>query len=196
MRLVMTPETVVLAETRRTWTSLALHGFRVDGVVANRRVPTAPRRLASAGWARRAARRAGGGRGRRSTRCRVQRAGYADEEPVGVDALAALGERLLRAGRVWSARPDVLARRPRPGGLDVEREGGGFVLGLRVPLAGRDELRARPPRRRPGRHRVRAAPGAAPCPARCAAARWPVPRCATAGLRSGSSRTPPCGGPV
>lgn len=39
VRLVLTPERVVLAETRRTLTSLALHGLRVDGVVANRVLP-------------------------------------------------------------------------------------------------------------------------------------------------------------
>jgi len=40
VRLVLTPERVVLAETRRTLTSLALHGLRVDGVLANRVLPT------------------------------------------------------------------------------------------------------------------------------------------------------------
>ncbi|UZJ23560.1 ArsA family ATPase [Rhodococcus antarcticus] len=42
VRLVLTPERVVLAETTRTLTALALHGLRVDGVVANRVLP-APR---------------------------------------------------------------------------------------------------------------------------------------------------------
>ncbi|GAB2914803.1 ArsA family ATPase [Rhodococcus aerolatus] len=42
VRLVLTPERVVLAETRRTLTSLALHGLRVDGVVANRVLPDVP----------------------------------------------------------------------------------------------------------------------------------------------------------
>lgn len=36
VRLVMTPEEVVLAEARRSWTSLSLYGYRVDGVVVNR----------------------------------------------------------------------------------------------------------------------------------------------------------------
>src|SRR6185503_19461046 len=39
VRLVLTPEAVVVAEARRTLTSLALHGYRVDGVVANRVFP-------------------------------------------------------------------------------------------------------------------------------------------------------------
>ncbi len=39
VRLVLTPERVVIAETRRTLTSMALHGLRVDGVLANRVLP-------------------------------------------------------------------------------------------------------------------------------------------------------------
>ncbi|MGH3745697.1 MAG: ArsA family ATPase, partial [Mycobacteriales bacterium] len=39
VRLVLTPEAVVVAEARRTLTALSLHGYRVDGVVANRVFP-------------------------------------------------------------------------------------------------------------------------------------------------------------
>ncbi|HEY4419531.1 MAG TPA: ArsA family ATPase [Pseudonocardia sp.] len=42
IRLVLTPERVVVAETRRTLTALALHGLHVDGLVANRVVPRPP----------------------------------------------------------------------------------------------------------------------------------------------------------
>ena len=42
IRLVLTPERMVAAETRRTVTALALHGLRVDGIVANRVVPGPP----------------------------------------------------------------------------------------------------------------------------------------------------------
>ncbi len=42
IRLVLTPERVVAAETRRTLTALALHGLRVDDLVANRIVPGPP----------------------------------------------------------------------------------------------------------------------------------------------------------
>ena len=45
IRLVLTPERVVAAETRRTLTALALHGLRVDGLVVNRIVPEAPSSL-------------------------------------------------------------------------------------------------------------------------------------------------------
>ena len=39
VRLVLTPERVVIAESRRTWTSLSLYGFVVDAVVVNRVLP-------------------------------------------------------------------------------------------------------------------------------------------------------------
>jgi arsenite/tail-anchored protein-transporting ATPase len=42
IRLVLTPERVVAAETRRTVTALALHGLSVDGIVVNRVVPGPP----------------------------------------------------------------------------------------------------------------------------------------------------------
>jgi arsenite-transporting ATPase len=42
IRLVLTPERVVAAETRRTLTALALHGLAVVGLVANRVMPGPP----------------------------------------------------------------------------------------------------------------------------------------------------------
>ncbi|MDX6310120.1 MAG: arsenite/tail-anchored protein-transporting ATPase [Nocardioidaceae bacterium] len=41
VRLVLTPETVVVAEARRSLTTLSLYGYRVDGVIANRIFPSA-----------------------------------------------------------------------------------------------------------------------------------------------------------
>ncbi|WNV83558.1 ArsA family ATPase [Umezawaea sp. Da 62-37] len=53
VRLVLTPERVVAAETRRTLTALALRGIRVDGVIANRLVPDAGAEFGeSAAWLR------------------------------------------------------------------------------------------------------------------------------------------------
>lgn len=77
VRLVLTPESVVAAETRRTLTALALQQIRVDGLVANRLVPhPGSARGAAAGWLR--------------TRRREHRAA----EPVGAEALLALGDEL------------------------------------------------------------------------------------------------------
>jgi arsenite-transporting ATPase len=42
IRLVLTPERVVAAETRRTLTALALHDLQVDGLVVNRVMPAPP----------------------------------------------------------------------------------------------------------------------------------------------------------
>jgi arsenite-transporting ATPase len=96
IRLVLTPERVVAAETRRTLTALALHGLHVDGMVANRLVPDAGQgRGPAATWvrARREEQEAvlaelsglGGD-------VPVRRVPHEAGEPVGVEALADLAE--------------------------------------------------------------------------------------------------------
>ncbi|MBC7373166.1 MAG: ArsA family ATPase, partial [Frankiales bacterium] len=50
VRLVLTPEQVVVAEARRTLTSLALYGYRVDALLANRVFPASTEPFV-AGWA-------------------------------------------------------------------------------------------------------------------------------------------------
>ncbi|HTW18985.1 MAG TPA: ArsA family ATPase [Mycobacteriales bacterium] len=50
IRLVLTPEAVVIAEARRTLTSLSLYGYRVDGVVANRVFPDSGNDAWRSGW--------------------------------------------------------------------------------------------------------------------------------------------------
>ncbi len=52
VRVVLTPESVVLAEARRSYTSLSLYGYRVDGVVANRIFPDEGADEWRAGWVR------------------------------------------------------------------------------------------------------------------------------------------------
>ena len=52
VRLVLTPEAVVLAEARRTLTALSLQGFVVDGVVANRLIPEQAASDWQLGWVR------------------------------------------------------------------------------------------------------------------------------------------------
>lgn len=98
VRLVLTPERVVVAETRRTLTALALHGLHVDGMVANRLVPDAGKgRGEAAAWvrARRAEQEAvladlAGAGGD----VPLRRVAHAAGEPVGVDALARLADTL------------------------------------------------------------------------------------------------------
>src|SRR3954447_15733444 len=50
VRLVLTREAVVVAEARRTLTSLSLYGYRVDGVIANRVFPSEGADEWRAGW--------------------------------------------------------------------------------------------------------------------------------------------------
>lgn len=53
VRVVLTPERLVVAETRRTLAALALRGIQVDGLIANRLVPRASRwRGPAASWLR------------------------------------------------------------------------------------------------------------------------------------------------
>jgi arsenite-transporting ATPase len=131
VRLVLTPESVVLAEARRALTSLTLYGYTVDGVVANRVVPDGddPWRAA---WARSQAERLEEAR-ESFAPAPVLVCPYLDREPVGADALAAVGEQLY-AG----ADPAAAGSCPPP--VSVERCGEELVLELRLPLVSRSEV--------------------------------------------------------
>ena len=144
IRLVLTPERVVAAETRRTLTALALHGLHVDGMVANRLVPDAGgARGAAAAWmrARRAeqdavlADLAGAG-----GEVPVRPVGHCAGEPVGLDALAALSETIYGDDDPLDG-PDgralVAVRRTAGVGAAPESE---FVLDLHVTGIGDAEV--------------------------------------------------------
>ncbi len=133
VRLVLTPEAVVVAEARRTLTSLALYGYRVDTLLANRVFPPSQDPFL-AGWvaaqaAQLAAVRTDAGG------LPVLEVPYGAAEPVGVAALTALGQQLYGAD-------DPAADPPADGTelLRVERTADGFALSLALPLARRDEL--------------------------------------------------------
>ncbi|WP_043717553.1 ArsA family ATPase [Kutzneria sp. 744] len=100
VRLVLTPERVVAAETRRTLTALALQGIRVDGLVANRLLPDAgASRGAAANWLRtRRAEQDAVLADLRAGEVPVQTVGYRACEPVGVPALLELAEELYPDG--------------------------------------------------------------------------------------------------
>ena len=141
VRLVLTPERVVIAESRRTWTSLSLYGFVVDAVVVNRvfpdaaepdeDAPSSPTPTGDAwrsGW--NAAQQAGLVEVRESfAGLPVLVAPYLAAEPIGVEALAALG----RAHGADDAQ-DLLAPVTHRG-MAVERTDWGFTLSLPLPLA-------------------------------------------------------------
>lgn len=127
VRLVLTPEAVVVAEARRTLTTLSLYGYRVDGVVANRLFPGGDpwrdrwveaqgRQLAEVGES--------------FAPLPLLRVGYQPDEPIGVDALARLGEEMY-------AELDPSTLPPGPPAVAVERTEEGFVMTLALPLAER-----------------------------------------------------------
>lgn len=133
VRLVLTPERVVIAESRRTWTSLSLYGFVVDAVVVNRVFPDA---AAEAGRHTPDAWRASWNAAQQEGLVEVREsfAGlpvvvtpYLSSEPIGADALADLAQAQEGAADVLSP----VAHR----GLTVERTPEGFVMTLPLPLA-------------------------------------------------------------
>jgi arsenite-transporting ATPase len=144
IRLVLTPERVVAAETRRTVTALALHGLRVDGVVVNRVLPAPPPSLRgpAARWLRErhTEQQAVLAELEGITDASLTAVPYAAAEPVGVEAL-------LERGAV---RPGRLRRRPgrsRSPGPAPARRG---AHRRQRPLA---RLRVRADRPAPGRGR-------------------------------------------
>jgi arsenite-transporting ATPase len=131
VRLVLTPEAVVIAEARRTLTSLALYGYRVDGLVANRVVPVSDDPW-MAGWA--SAQSALLSSIRVDTApLQVLESPYAPGEPVGLEALLAFGEVLYGD----SDPTDVV---PTDELLQVSRDSDGFLLSLALPLARLEDL--------------------------------------------------------
>ncbi len=132
VRLVLTPEAVVVAEARRTLTSLALFGYRVDGVVANRVFPEGGSDAWLAGWVRAQADQLAEVESSFAP-LPVLRAPYRAAEPVGLDALHELAEEMY-------GDSDPFAPPPATAPLDVERSGDEFVLTLALPFADRDAM--------------------------------------------------------
>ena len=131
VRLVLTPEQVVVAEARRTLTSLALYGYRVDAIVANRVFPASDEPFL-AGWVAAQAAQldvvradAGG--------LPVLVSPYLQGEPVGLPALVALGEALYGGADPAGAAPTEEL-------LSVARTADGFSLSMALPLARHEEL--------------------------------------------------------
>ena len=133
VRLVLTPEAVVVAEARRTLTSLALYGYRVDGLVANRVFPAGSADPWVQGWVRAQAAQlaavdadAGG--------LPVALSPYRADEPVGVRGLLEVGRDL------WGELDPTDDPAPAEDLVRVGRTPDGFLLSLALPLARRDEL--------------------------------------------------------
>jgi arsenite/tail-anchored protein-transporting ATPase len=132
VRLVLTPENVVLAEARRSFTTLSLFGYRVDGVVANRVFPAAGADDWRAGWVT----------AQDGVLAQVEqsfaglpvwRSVYRPGEPVGVEALAEL------AADVYGD-DDPLAAPQGEGPFRITRNNAGAQLSLSLPFVSRAEV--------------------------------------------------------
>jgi arsenite-transporting ATPase len=121
----MTPENVVLAEARRSYTTLSLFGYRVDGVVANRVFPADGADDWRAGWVV-AQDEVLARVGESFAGLPVWRSEYRAEEPVGLLALRALAEELYAGG-------DPLAVPAGADPVEVRRTAGGATLRLALP---------------------------------------------------------------
>jgi arsenite/tail-anchored protein-transporting ATPase len=139
IRLVLTPERVVAAETRRTLTALALLGLHVDGLVANRMVPVPP--PDAPGEAARWLRERGGEQAavladleRLGTPLRT--VGHTAAEPTGVEALLVLAAQLWGdddpAAEQAPGAPLLAVRRTSGSGRSLDSE---FELALHLPGA-------------------------------------------------------------
>ena len=139
VRLVCTPQRVVVAETRRTLTTLALHGLRVDGVVVNRVLPAPEADGRGAAWQWLRAQAVTQAQVVASVRSAVPTGTVVDlvaeraDEPIGIDALGELGTQLTDApaGRAQAGE--------RAAGPSIERESGSgaqsvWVWTIELPL--------------------------------------------------------------
>ena len=133
MRLVLTPEQVVLAEARRSFTTLSLFGYRVDGVVANRVFPER----------RRTTRGAPAGSGPRprcwprwGSRSPVCRSGARSSGPASRSGSTSCS---TSAATLYDGA-DPLDVRPSGEPLRITRSPDGAVLRLRLPFVDRDDV--------------------------------------------------------
>jgi arsenite-transporting ATPase len=132
VRLVLTPETVVVAEARRSLTTLSLYGYRVDGVVANRVFPAdgadAWRQQwvdAQSGVLAEVEQSFAG--------LPVWRSAYRSSEPVGAEALQAFAEEAYGGA-------DPLAGADGDGPMTIRRTGSGAVLTIALPFVAKTDV--------------------------------------------------------
>jgi arsenite-transporting ATPase len=132
VRLVLTPESVVLAEARRTFTSLALYGFAVDGVVANRVIPGGGDDPWRSAWAAAQAVQLADAQ-QSFAGLPVYQVPYLPAEPVGPEALAELAALMYDGADPLAVGPSDLLPK-------VTRDGGEYELSIALPLAAKGEV--------------------------------------------------------
>ena len=132
VRLVLTPETVVVAEARRSLTTLSLFGYRVDGVLANRIFPSADADAWRQEWV--AAQAEVLAEVEQSfSGVPVWRSPYRPREPVGVEAL-------LEFARCAYAGSDPLAQASGKDSMTVTRTGTGATLRIALPFVAESQI--------------------------------------------------------
>ena len=135
VRLVLTPEAMVVAEARRTLTALSLFGYRVDGIVANRVFPEGSADAWRDGWVAR--------QRERMTEIResfpgvpVWESTYAAAEPIGLEALSSFADAVY-AGDAADPLDCVAVADP----ISVERVSNDeYVMAIALPHADRDDV--------------------------------------------------------
>ena len=132
VRLVLTPESVVVAEARRSFTTLSLFGYRVDGVVANRVFPADGADAWRAQWVLRQKRILAEVE-ESFVGLPVWRSAYLASEPVGSADL----ESFARAA--YGAR-DPLAAPEVESPMTITRTPSGTVLHLALPFADETDI--------------------------------------------------------
>ncbi len=132
VRVVLTPEAVVVAEARRSFTTLSLFGYRVDGVVANRVFPADGADAWRSEWVAaqshvlREVEQSFAG-------LPLWRSAYHPGEPVGVDALREFA-------RAAYDGADPLARPEGDGPMTIRRTRTGVVLSLALPFVAKSDI--------------------------------------------------------
>ncbi|WP_310528788.1 ArsA family ATPase [Nocardioides sp.] len=132
VRIVLTPESVVLAEARRSYTMLSLFGYRVDGVVVNRIFPTEDADEWRAGWVSAQA-EVLGQVSESFADLPLWRSVYRTGEPVGLTALHDLAREVYADG-------DPLAVPDGTGPFRITRNHSGAVVHLALPYVTSDEV--------------------------------------------------------
>jgi arsenite-transporting ATPase len=132
VRLVVNPEKMVIAEARRTYTYLALFGYRVDSVIANRIIPDEVQDPYFAKWKDIHA--------EHLTEIEesfapipILRARLFEQELVGTELLERMGEEVY-------GDQDATAILHRDQPIRVRKRGEWYVLTMHLPFATRGEL--------------------------------------------------------
>jgi arsenite/tail-anchored protein-transporting ATPase len=132
VRLVLTPEHVVVAEARRSLTTLSLFGYQVDGVVANRVFPDEGADAWRSGWVTAQA-EVLAAVGESFVGLPVWRSAYQPSEPVGVEQLTAFAAAAY-------GEDDPLAPPDGEGPVTVRRTESGATLRMALPFVDRTDV--------------------------------------------------------